>query len=145
VRLPLGAEAAAPAPEPRHAPVVRSPRRILVVEDNPDAASSLRETLSLWGHEVAVAHDGAGAIECARLFQPEFILCDIGLPGMDGYDVARAVRADETLGDVRLIALTGYALPDDLKRAAEAGFEGHLAKPPRLDELSALLGRADRA
>jgi PAS domain S-box-containing protein len=145
VHLPLDAGAAAAPAEPKPPVVVTSPRRILVVEDNPDAASSLRETLSLWGHEVAVAHDGAGAIECARLFQPEFILCDIGLPGMDGYDVARAVRADETLGDVRLIALTGYALPDDLKRAAEAGFEGHLAKPPRLDELSALLGRADRA
>jgi PAS domain S-box-containing protein len=144
VRLPLGAEAAAPAPEPRHAPVVRSPRRILVVEDNPDAASSLQDALSLWGHEVTVAYDGAEGIEFARRFRPEFILCDIGLPGMDGYALARAVRADETLGEVRLIALTGYARPDDLRRAAEAGFEGHLAKPPRLEELSALLGETDR-
>jgi CheY-like chemotaxis protein len=64
---------------------------------------------------------------------------------MDGYAVARAVRADETLKDVRLVALTGYALPDDLERAAEAGFEGHLAKPPRLEELSAILGQPNRS
>jgi PAS domain S-box-containing protein len=143
VRLPLTA-AATPALEAPRAPGRSTPRRVLVVEDNPDAASSLRETLSLWGHEVAVAWEGAGAIECARRFRPEFILCDIGLPGMDGYAVARAVRADEALRDTRLIALTGYVLPDDLKRAAEAGFETHLAKPPRLEELSALLGQPDR-
>ncbi len=143
VRLPLTA-AAAPATEPSRPSGTSTPRRVLVVEDNPDAASSLRETLCLWGHEVAVAAEGAGAIECARRFRPEFILCDIGLPGVDGYAVARAVRADATLRDTRLIALTGYALPDDLKKAAEAGFEGHLAKPPKLEELSALLGQADR-
>ncbi len=140
VRLPLTA-GATPALEAPRAPGKSTPRRVLVVEDNPDAASSLRETLSLWGHEVAVAREGAGAIECARRFRPEVVLCDIGLPGMDGYAVARALRADETFQDVRLIALTGYALPDDLKKAAEAGFEGHLAKPPKLEELSALLGR----
>jgi PAS domain S-box-containing protein len=140
VRLPL-TTAATPAPEPPRASGTSTPRRVLVVEDNPDAASSLRETLCLWGHEVAVAQEGARAVECARRFRPEFILCDIGLPGMDGYGVARAVRADETLKDVRLIALTGYALPDDLRKAAEAGFEGHLAKPPKLEELSALLAR----
>ncbi len=144
VRLPLTA-AAPPEPETPRPPRTSAPRRVLVIEDNPDAASSLRETLRLWGHEVVVALEGAGAVECARRFRPEFILCDIGLPGMDGYAVARAVRADETLKDARLIALTGYALPDDLKKALEAGFEAHLAKPPKLEELSALLGRPDRA
>ncbi len=144
VRLPLAA-AAAPVPEPPRASRTGPSRRVLVVEDNPDAASSLREALCLWGHEVAVAQEGAKAIECAHRFRPEFILCDIGLPGMDGYAVARAVRADETLKDTRLIALTGYALPDDLKKAAEAGFEAHLAKPPKLEELSALLGQPAHA
>jgi PAS domain S-box-containing protein len=144
VQLPLAA-ASAPAPEPPRAPRAGTPRRVLVVEDNSDAASTLSETLSLWGHEVAVAHEGANAIECARRFRPEFILCDIGLPGMDGYELARAVRADPSLKDVRLIAVTGYALPDDQRKAREAGFEAHLAKPLRLEELSALLGQPDLA
>jgi CheY-like chemotaxis protein len=144
VRLPLTA-AAPSAPERQRSSGTATRRRILVVEDNRDAASSLRETLCLWGHEVAVAHEGAGAIECARRFRPDFILCDIGLPGMDGYALATAVRADPTLEHVRLVAVTGYALPDDLKKAAEAGFERHLAKPPKLEELSAVLGEPDRA
>jgi CheY-like chemotaxis protein len=68
------------------------------------------------------------------------VLCDIGLPGMDGYQVARAFRADEALRAARLVALSGYALPEDLRRAAEAGFERHLAKPPSLEELEGVLG-----
>jgi PAS domain S-box-containing protein len=144
VRLPVAKEAATP-PQPPRPRLLGTPRRILVIEDNADAAGSLRETLCLWGHDVRVAHDGAGGIECARRDPPEFILCDIGLPGMDGYEVARAVKADAALRGVRLVALSGYALPDDLKRAAEAGFERHLAKPPRLDDLAALLGGADHA
>jgi CheY-like chemotaxis protein len=113
-----------------------------VVDDNVDAAVILCDLLELSGHETAVAHDGAEALARARRFAPDAILCDIGLPGMDGYAVAREVRADPALGDVFLVALTGYALPDDLRRAQEAGFDAHLAKPPPLERIEALLGRA---
>jgi two-component system CheB/CheR fusion protein len=123
------------------APVQRPRRRVLVIEDNIDAADSLREALELDGHEVAVAYDGADGIAKAREFRPDVVLCDIGLPGMDGYAVARVLRSDEALKDIRLVALSGYALPEDLQRAAEAGFERHVAKPPSLDTLAAVLDK----
>jgi PAS domain S-box-containing protein len=125
----------APAPAP-------GPRRVLVVDDNVDAAVTLCDLLELSGHETAVAHDGPEALVRARAFGPDAVLCDIGLPGMDGYAVARALRADPSLGDVFLVALTGYALPDDLLRASDAGFDAHLAKPPALERIETLLGRA---
>jgi PAS domain S-box-containing protein len=141
VVLPLrtGAAARAPGPAPAAAP---GPRRVLVVDDNVDAAVTLCDLLELSGHETAIAHDGAEALVRARAFGPDAVLCDIGLPGMDGYAVARALRADPALADVFLVALTGYALPDDLRRASEAGFDAHLAKPPPLERIEALLGRA---
>jgi two-component system CheB/CheR fusion protein len=123
---------ATPSPPPR-------PRRILVVEDNPDSASSLRDVLELGGHDVEVANDGPGALEKARTFRPDLVLCDIGLPGMDGYAVARAFRSDSTLAGMHLVALSGYARPEDLQRSAEAGFERHVAKPASMDALEALL------
>jgi two-component system CheB/CheR fusion protein len=91
------------------------------------------------GHEVAVAHDGRAGIEKVRAFRPDVVLCDIGLPEMDGYDVARAIRADDSLRRTALVALTGYALPDDQRRAAEAGFDHHLAKPVTSDEILQVL------
>jgi PAS domain S-box-containing protein len=143
VTIPLrpGAAARPPGPAPAAAP---GPRRVLVVDDNVDAAVTLCDLLELSGHEVAIAHDGAEALVRARAFAPDAVLCDIGLPGMDGYAVARALRADPTLGDVFLVALTGYALPDDLRRASEAGFDAHLAKPPPLERIETLLLRARR-
>jgi two-component system CheB/CheR fusion protein len=113
--------------------------RVLLIEDNVDAADSLKEALELAGHEVTVAYDGSSGLETAREFHPEVLLCDIGLPGMDGYEVARAFRDDETLKDVFLVALTGYALPQDLQRARASGFARHLQKPPSLEELEQLL------
>lgn len=104
-------------------------RRVLVIEDNKDAADTLQEVLEMQGHEVAVAYSGPDGIAKARQFRPDLVFCDIGLPGMDGYEVARRFRADEELKDTHLIALSGYALPEDLRRAAEAGFERHIAKP----------------
>jgi CheY-like chemotaxis protein len=83
-------------------------------------------------------------VEKARSLGPEVVLCDIGLPGMDGYAVARALRADAATRDVTLVALTGYALPQDEQRAHEAGFDRHLAKPPDLDELQRILLGAPR-
>jgi PAS domain S-box-containing protein len=121
------------------APGRTGPRRVLVVDDNSDAADTLRDLLELSGHAAAVARDGAEALELAEAFAPDVILCDIGLPGMDGYAVARAVRRNAALDGVLLVALTGYALPDDLRRAAEAGFDLHLAKPPPLERIEAIL------
>jgi two-component system CheB/CheR fusion protein len=114
-------------------------RRVLVVEDIADAADSLREALELAGHYVAIAYDGREAIAKAREFRPEIVLCDIGLPGMDGYEVARIFRADQLLRRTFLVALTGYSRPEDVQRAKEAGFERHLAKPASLEKLAAVL------
>jgi PAS domain S-box-containing protein len=114
-------------------------RRVLVIEDNVDAADSLRDVLELQSHQVAVARTGQEGLEMARAFHPDIVLCDIGLPGMDGFDVARALRADAAFSGVLLVALSGYALPEDLRRATEAGFDRHLAKPPDFDKLERLL------
>ncbi|MCK6550183.1 response regulator [Myxococcota bacterium] len=114
-------------------------RRILVIEDMADAADSLRDALEYGGHQVEVAYDGRAGIDKAREFHPDVVLCDIGLPGMDGYEVARALRSEAELSGVHLVAITGYALPEDQRRAVEAGFERHLVKPPSLYALEALL------
>jgi PAS domain S-box-containing protein len=140
VRLPLSTRGAACSPEPERV-ASGGGRRVLVIDDNVDAAETLRDLLEMSGHSVAIAHDGAAALALARTFAPDAVLCDIGLPGMDGYAVARALRADAELGGVLLVALTGYALPEDLRRAAEAGFDVHLAKPPPLEAIEALLRR----
>jgi len=120
-----------------HAPTEAhdAPRRVLVIEDNVDAATSLGELLALEGHEVTVALTGREGIEKARALRPDVVLCDIGLPEMDGYGVARALRADPALAQLRLVALTGYAGPGDVARATAAGFNAHLAKPPSLEAL----------
>jgi PAS domain S-box-containing protein len=137
VRLPLAMEKSA-APQPS-ASATRSRRRVLVIEDNIDAADSLRDLLAFDEHEIEVAYNGPDGIAKARKFRPEVVLCDIGLPGMDGYEVARAFRADATLNGAFLVALTGYALPEDLERAQAAGFARHLAKPPSLEKLGEIL------
>ncbi len=138
MRLPLAAGAVRAAP--RQLKLVRPhARRVLVIEDNIDSAESLKEALELDRHEVAVAFTGPDGLEKAHEFLPDIVLCDIGLPGMNGYDVARAFRADDQLRDVSLVALTGYALAEDQKKAAEAGFDRHLAKPPDLDALERVI------
>lgn len=138
IHLPLettGAETIAD----RHSHGAGSLRRILIIEDNVDAADSLREALELGGHIVVVAYDGPGGIEKARALRPDVVLCDIGLPGMDGHAVARAMRADQELSRVMLVALTGYAGPEDVAKAREAGFDAHLAKPPNMEALERVL------
>jgi two-component system CheB/CheR fusion protein len=142
VRFPLevlGTPAAAPV---RGAASSGGARRVLVIEDNVDAADSLREALELGDHMVEVAYSGAEGIEKARAFGPDVVLCDIGLPGMDGYAVARVMRGDPELSRALLVALTGYALPEDVAKAKAAGFAIHLAKPPSLRKLEELLGQA---
>ncbi len=138
VRLPLDATARAPVERDRTARA-KPRRRVLVIEDSVDAADSLREVLEIEGHDVAVAYSGADGVAKARELRPEIVICDIGLPGMDGYEVARTLRADESLRTAHLVALTGYALPDDLRRAREAGFDRHLAKPPSLEQLQGII------
>lgn len=139
VRLPL---AAAPVPviEPA-AKGAAPPRRVLVVEDHVDAAEMLRELLELSGHEVTVASSGHEALEALRRRRFDVVLCDLGIPDMSGYEVARAVRADAGLRGTSLVALTGYGQPEDRRRTAEAGFDEHLTKPVDLEALHAVLGR----
>lgn len=137
VRLPtrpagVVAEAASARPQGRR-------KRVLVIEDNPDAAHSLRDLLERMGHEVQVAPDGQAGLRAAQRLLPEVILCDVGLPGMDGYDLARAIRADKVLRDTLLVAITGHALPEDERRAREAGFTRHIAKPPSIESLESVL------
>jgi two-component system CheB/CheR fusion protein len=112
---------------------------VLVIEDNPDAAHTLREALELDGHQVEIAFNGPEGLERARAFHPEVLLCDIGLPGMDGYQVAQEFHADPALAGVFLIALTGYAQAEDRRRAEAAGFQAHLAKPSTLDAIQRAL------
>jgi signal transduction histidine kinase/CheY-like chemotaxis protein len=129
------ARPASPNPKP-------SSRRILIVDDNVDAAESLRILLSLVGYEVQLAHDGLAALRVAADFQPEVILLDIGLPRLDGYEVARRLRERPEMAKVLLIALTGYGQDEDRRRSHEAGFNAHLVKPIELTDLQLALAHA---
>lgn len=122
-------------------------RRVLVIEDNVDAAESLREALEVCHHEVLVARTGPEGVEAARLLKPDAILCDIGLPGLDGYGVAQALRADPdpALRSVLMVAVTGYALQEDIARSKAAGFDHHIAKPPHMDAIERLLAQTARS
>ncbi|WP_257462147.1 response regulator [Archangium lipolyticum] len=143
VRLPLEAEqaVAAPAPEVRTASSEEpSPRRVLLVEDNEDTREVLRELLEMWGHEVQVAEDGFKGVQLFPSLRPHVALVDLGLPGMDGFQVARRIRESEGGGDVFLVALTGYS-GEHRTQAVEAGFNLHMVKPVKPDELEQLLER----
>jgi CheY-like chemotaxis protein len=111
---------------------------VLVVDDNQDNARGLSRLLKLLGHDVRVAHDGHEAIRQAREHRPETVLLDIGLPGMDGYQVARTLRAEDCCRGSLFIAVSGYGQPDDLRRSREAGFDHHLVKPVDYDALMSL-------
>jgi len=121
-----------------------SARRILVVDDNPDAVRSTAMLLTLGGHEVRTATSGTVALEIARQFRPEVALLDVGMPGMDGYEVARRLRREPTLRQVLLVALTGWGKYEDRQRSREAGFDHHLVKPVDLEQLQALLTNRER-
>ena len=133
VRLPrLLAPATAPAAAPSLPPVGH--RRVLVVEDNDDARDMLRTLLTLEGHEVHETATGQAGVDLAKAVAPDVALIDIGLPGLDGYEVARRIRAQ--LGrSILLIAITGYGQPEDRQRALDAGFDAHLTKPASLEDL----------
>ncbi len=117
----------------------RQSRRVLVVDDNQDAAESMAMLLRLKGHEVRVGYDGAEALRAFDAFAPEIVLLDIGMPGMTGYEVARRLRAVPGAGGVLLVALTGYGQDEDRRRSREAGFDHHLVKPVDFDVLLGLL------
>jgi signal transduction histidine kinase len=114
-------------------------RRILLVEDNADAAATMRDFLELSGHEVALASSGTDGVKAARQFHPEIVLCDLGLPGMDGYQVAAALRRDPDTASAKLIAVTGYGRDEDRRKSKEAGFDLHLTKPVDPAQLRRLL------
>ena len=105
------------------------PRRVLIVDDNEDAANSLAMILNLGGHETASVYTAVDALQRAASFRPDVVLLDIGLPGMDGYEVAQKMRELPGLRDIRLVAVTGYGRSDDRIRARDAGFDDHLTKP----------------
>jgi len=117
----------------------RTRLRILLVEDNPDAAHSWKRLLQLLGHDVQVTYEGVSALQLVEATRPELAFIDIGLPGMDGYELAQRIRALGVAPPPRLIALTGFALEEDRQRALDAGFDAHLIKPVQLDALRALL------
>jgi two-component system, chemotaxis family, CheB/CheR fusion protein len=122
-------------------PVLAASRRVLVVDDNVDTAESLALLLQLKGHEVAVAHDGQGALDVAAAFHPEAVLLDIGLPGLDGYQVASRLRQHHPTSTALIVALTGYGQEEDQRRAQEAGFDQHLIKPVAPQAIYDLLAR----
>jgi PAS domain S-box-containing protein len=141
VRLPVVPEPPAlTATTPAAAAVGTGARlRVLIVEDNRDAAESLKMLLELLGHETRVASTGPEGVRAAKDWTPDIVLCDIGLPGLDGYGVARELRLDPTTARARLVALTGYGSDDDRRRSRQAGFDHHLTKPAEPEILLGLL------
>jgi CheY-like chemotaxis protein len=130
-----------------HVPASPSPStdrgaRVLVVEDNVDAAETLADLLRIWGYEVETVHDGRAAIAAAPRFRPRIVLLDIGLPYMNGYEVAGWLRRRPDLGELLIVAVTGYGQESDRARGREAGFDHHLVKPVDLDALRRLLAEA---
>jgi CheY-like chemotaxis protein len=115
---------------------------LLVVDDNRDAATTLALLLRLKGHTVRVAHDGASALESAAAFRPDVVFLDIGMPAMDGYEVARRLRQVPELRHTRLVALTGWGQEEDRQRSLQAGFDHHLVKPPQVSDIDAVLAES---
>jgi two-component system CheB/CheR fusion protein len=122
-----------------------SGRRILVVDDNEDSAETLATLLRVKGHEVRTAYHGPAALEATPDFRPQVIVLDIGLPGMDGYEVGRRLRELPGMGETVLVALTGYGQDEDRRRALEAGFNAHLVKPAEIEVLHELLTWSDES
>ena len=142
VRLPLSPEPCGLKHKETPPPAVRL-RRVLIIEHDVMAARNLQTFLTKVGHTVEVALSGRGGIEAAQDFAPEFVLCDIGLPELDGYAVGRALRQIPKLHDTYLIAVSGYGQERDQRRASEAGFDKHMNKPLNLPELASLIGGSE--
>jgi CheY-like chemotaxis protein/two-component sensor histidine kinase len=148
VRLPI-LKQSAEAPRRSAAPAVerdieRPQRRILVVDDNGDAARSLELLLRIDGHATHVAHDGLQAVEAARIFKPDIVLMDIGLPKLNGYEACQQIRQQPWGREMTLIAVTGWGQQEDKRRAVESGFDAHLVKPIDLAQLKKVLAPAQQ-
>ena len=142
VRLPLALdEARGPVDQPGQPGAALAPRRILIVDDNQDAADSLGVLLRMMGHEVHTAHDGLEAVGAVTVFHPEVVLLDIGLPKLNGYEVARRIRDQPGGAAILLVALTGWGQNEDRRRSKEAGFDHHLTKPVEFPVLQRLLAQ----
>lgn len=120
-------------------PIPSAMLRILVVEDNLDAANSMKLLLSRWGHDVRVTYDGPSALEAARLFWPDVVLLDIGLPGMDGWQIASLMREQACTKSAVLLAVTAYGQETDVQRSLTAGLSDHMVKPVDPRELKSVL------
>jgi CheY-like chemotaxis protein len=139
VHLPISSIRGSAA-TPTAAPTIRSGLKVLVVDDNVDTARTLSLLLQGLGCTTQEVHDGPPVIDAAKSFQPDAILLDIGLPGLDGYHIARLIRQTPELSKVRLIAVTGYGQQQDRERSREAGFDDHLVKPVQFHSLVRTLG-----
>ena len=146
VRLPLlPGEPRPPEPDAhKDAPSPLRPLHILIADDNVDLTASFAAVLSSYGHRVEVVHDGVAAMQAVRIRVPDVALLDIGMPGLDGYEVARQLRADATLHDIHLVAITGWGRDADLEAARAAGFDRHLLKPVNPEDLQRLLAELCR-
>jgi PAS domain S-box-containing protein len=146
VRLPAAAPPTAADRKPAAAPAIQAPGRtlrVLLVDDNADSADGLGMLLELQGHEIRVAYDGLTALETARTFQPHVAILDIGMPLMDGYELARRLRATPETKDTLLVAMTGWGQEEDQRKSREAGFAYHLVKPFEPAALEKLLGEVE--
>jgi PAS domain S-box-containing protein len=140
LRLPVADTARQTAAPPTDAPAAAvTPRRILIVDDNEDAAASLSLLLQFGGHQTQMVHDGEAALEAAERFRPEVMLLDIGLPGMNGYEVCRRIRRESWGRAITIVALTGWGQVEDRRRSREAGFDTHMVKPVEYAALAKLL------
>jgi CheY-like chemotaxis protein len=145
VRLPLRGEQPAQQPGAGAPAIAAEHFRVLVVDDNPDVARSLGMLIEILGHRVELVDDGETALATALTFLPDLVVLDIGLPGMNGYDLARAMRAQPALRNAMLVACTGYGQEDDRRRVQEAGFDLHLVKPVHVSDLEKIFaGMAGR-
>jgi CheY-like chemotaxis protein/two-component sensor histidine kinase len=147
VRLPRAMRGDAPVPKPEAKPepeAASGARRVLIVDDNIDAAETLAMMLGILGQETRQAHDGHAAVTAAAEYKPEVVFMDIGLPGLSGHEAASRIRKDLGMGDVYMIALSGYGTEEDRRKSLYAGFDAHLVKPLDPAALPSILASAER-
>jgi CheY-like chemotaxis protein len=142
VRLPLLAASAAPAVAPDVPREAQPGRRLLLVDDSVDAAAALSQLLELLGHEVRTANNGDAALSLVDTFRPEVVILDIGMPGKDGFQLAREMRSRPSTKDALLVALTGYGQAKDRERSRDAGFDHHFVKPVSFNEILDVIDRS---